>query len=95
MRPTQQIYSSYTEHDFLVWHTLYNRQSEVLKPIVSEEYMEALRAVRFTADKIPNFEEVAALLKPLTGWSLEVVPNISPQKTFFEFLSKKKFTATC
>lgn len=95
MRPTQQIYSNYTEHDFLVWNTLYNRQFNVLKPIVSKEYIAALKAVQFTADKIPNFVEVAELLKPLTGWSLEVVPNISPQKIFFEFLSRKKFTATC
>jgi len=95
MRPTQQIYSNYTEHDFLVWRTLYNRQLAVLQPIVSEKYLNALKAVKFTDDKIPNFEEVAKLLKPLTGWSLEVVPNISPQKIFFEFLSKKKFTATC
>lgn len=95
MRPTQQIYSNYTEHDFLVWRTLYNRQLKVLEPIVSEAYLKALEAVKFTADKIPNFDEIEQLLKPLTGWSLEVVPNISPQKTFFEFLSKKKFTATC
>ncbi|HTA63523.1 MAG TPA: phenylalanine-4-hydroxylase, partial [Bacteroidia bacterium] len=26
---------------------------------------------------------------------LQVVPNISPQKAFFEFLSQRKFTATC
>jgi phenylalanine-4-hydroxylase len=32
---------------------------------------------------------------PLTGWSLHVVPSISPQNIFFDFLSKKKFTATC
>lgn len=94
-RPTSQIYSNYTEHDFLVWKTLFNRQFTVLQPIVSQEYLKALQDVQFTPDKIPNFNEVAELLKPLTGWSLEVVPNISPQKIFFEFLSRKKFTATC
>lgn len=36
-----------------------------------------------------------AILQSITGWSLEVVPNISPQKEFFEFLSQKKFTSTC
>lgn len=34
-------------------------------------------------------------MKNTTSWSLEVVPNISEQKEFFEFLSKKKFTTTC
>ena len=95
MKPTTQIYSNYTEHDFLVWKTLFNRQMEVLKPIVSSEYLKALEEVKFTSEKIPDFNVVGELLKPLTGWSLQVVPNISPQKEFFEFLSQKKFTSTC
>lgn len=95
MRPTKQIYNNYTEHDFLVWKTLFNRQIAILEPIVSREYLKSLETVNFSSDKIPCFEDIAELLKPLTGWSLEVVPNISPQKIFFEFLSQKKFTATC
>ena len=95
MKPTTQIYSNYTEHDFLVWKTLFKRQMEILKPIVSSEYLNALEEVKFTSEKIPDFNEVRELLKPLTGWSLHVVPNISPQKEFFEFLSQKKFTSTC
>ncbi len=94
-RPTQQIYSNYTQQDFKVWKTLFNRQLELLKPIVSVEYLNALKLVNFRSDKIPDFEEVNAILKTTTSWSLEVVPNISEQKEFFEFLSQKKFTATC
>lgn len=94
-KPTEQIYSNYTEHDFLVWKTLFNRQMEILNPIVSGEYLKALNDVGFRNDKIPDFSEVNNLLTPLTGWNLKVVPNISPQKEFFEFLSQKKFTATC
>ncbi len=94
-RPTQQIYSNYTQQDFKVWKTLFNRQLELLNPIVSVEYLNALKLVNFRSDKIPDFEEVNAILKTTTSWSLEVVPNISEQKEFFEFLSQKKFTATC
>ena len=94
-RPTQQIYSNYTKSDFEVWKTLFNKQLELLKPIVSVEYLNALRTINFTQDKIPDFEEVNAILKNKTSWSLEVVPNISEQKDFFSFLSQKKFTATC
>ncbi len=94
-RPTSQIYSDYSSNDFLVWETLFNRQMKTLQPIVSQEYLNALDAVNFSADKIPHFEEVNELLKARTGWGLQVVPNISPQKIFFEFLSQKKFTATC
>lgn len=94
-RPTAQIYADYTPHDFLVWKTLFNRQMNILTPNVSAAYLEALNTIRFNDSRIPNFEEVAEILKPITGWSLEVVPNISPTPTFFTFLSQKKFTATC
>ena len=94
-RPLTQIYSNYTPQDFAVWSILFNRQMEILAPLVSKEYVAALEVVKFTADAIPDFAEVNTLLKPITGWGLQVVPNISPQKEFFEFLSERKFTATC
>ena len=95
MRPIVQIYSNYTETDFLVWKTLFNRQINILRPIVSSAYLDALEKVQFSPHKIPDFNEIAALLLPLTGWSIETVPNISPQKEFFKLLSQKKFTSTC
>lgn len=51
MRPTTQIYSNYTKHDFLVWKTLFNRQMNILKPIVSSEYLKALEEVKFSSEK--------------------------------------------
>jgi phenylalanine-4-hydroxylase len=94
-KPTQQVYTEYTEQDFLVWRLLFERQMENLAPVVSSEFLQALDVVKFTAKKIPDFKEINALLKPITGWALQVVPNISPQAEFFECLSQKKFTATC
>ena len=94
-RPVEQIYSDYTDHDFAVWKTLFDRQMTILTPHVSAAYLEALNTIQFTNEKIPNFQEVEKILRPLTGWSLQVVPNISPTPIFFQFLSKKKFTATC
>jgi phenylalanine-4-hydroxylase len=95
MRPTTQIYSNYTQEDFSVWGTLFNRQMTSLESTVSKEYLEALDKVQFSSTRIPDFKKVDEILAPLTGWGLEVVPNICPQKEFFEFLSKRKFTATC
>lgn len=95
MRPTEQIYNNYTAEDFLVWKTLFNRQMEVLEKRVSSQYLTALDKVEFKDSKIPDFKEVDKILLGQTGWSIETVPNICPQKEFFEFLSQKKFTATC
>ena len=94
-RPTKQVYSDYTQQDFTVWGILFERQMKILRPIVSGEYLKAIKQVKFVKDRIPDFAEVNAILKEATGWSLVVVPNISPQKEFFEFLSQKKFTSTC
>lgn len=94
-KPTQQVYAHYTAQDFLVWKLLFDRQMENLETVVSSEFLKALDAVKFTNDRIPDFREINALLKPLTGWELQVVPNISPQAEFFDCLSRKKFTATC
>ena len=94
-KPESQVYNNYTPEDFRVWKTLFTRQMELLKPTVSETYLTALETVNFSAERIPDFNEVNNVLMPLTGWSLHVVPNITPQNIFFDFLSKKKFTATC
>lgn len=95
VRPTKQVYSDYTKEDFEVWKLLYNRQTELLNKYASAEYLNALDVIGFSADRIPDFNGIAKALKPLTGWSLVTVPNISEQKEFFEFLSQKRFTATC
>ena len=95
VRPSEQIYSNYTQEDFAVWKTLYNRQSNLLEKYASSEFLNALEIIEFSADKIPDFNRIKTALHPLTGWQLETVPNISEQKDFFQFLSEKKFTATC
>lgn len=94
-RPAQQVYSNYTPQDLAVWSLLFNRQMQLLRPLASREFLYALDVVQFTANRIPDFRQVNELLAPLTGWALTVVPNLCPEKEFFEHLSQKRFTATC
>ena len=94
-RPTEQIYKNYTKQDFSVWETLFNRQMDLLTDRASKEYLLAHKTMNFSPKQIPDFREVNAVVGNLTGWNLQVVPCISPQKEFFQLLSKKKFTATC
>lgn len=95
IRPTKQIYKNYTEEDFKVWNILFTRQLIMLNGIVADEFIVALNDLNFTPDKIPNFNEINNILKNITGWVIKTVPNISPPKEFFFYLSKKKFTTTC
>ncbi|TAH41773.1 MAG: phenylalanine 4-monooxygenase [Bacteroidetes bacterium] len=94
-RPEQQVYANYTPEDFKVWKTLFNRQYELIEKHASKDYIIALEKIGFTAERIPDFQEVNIRLKNLTGWQLTTVPCISPADKFFNLLSKKTFTATC
>jgi phenylalanine-4-hydroxylase len=89
-----QDYSKYTAEDFKVWKTLFERQMDILPQLASESYLKAIETVRFSADRIPNFEEVNTILKRESGWQLTVVPNIIPNEEFFPLLSNKTFSAT-
>lgn len=95
IRPTKQIYKNYTEEDFKVWNILFTRQLIILNGIIADEFIVALNDLNFTPDKIPNFNQINNTLKNITGWVIKTVPNISPPKDFFFYLSKKKFTTTC
>ncbi len=90
----KQHYDHYTAEDRLVWQTLFDRQIRNLEEHASESFLEALRTVGFKRDEIPDFKKLDSVLGGITGWSMEVVPSIIPQKEFFDLLSVKKFPAT-
>lgn len=94
-KPTFQDYSAYTPEDFAVWKLLYNRQMPYVQAHASQLYQDALQHIGFTGTEIPNFEATSAILKKATGWQLTVVPELVPQKEFFEMLTAKVFPATC
>jgi len=90
----RQEYGAYTDEDRAVWRTLFERQMAQLPEVASGEYLEGIRAIGFTADKIPDFREVNAVLAGATGWSIVVVPGIIAEPDFFRLLSRKQFPAT-
>lgn len=90
----KQEYDKYTDEDKLVWKILFERQMENLLNTASSEYLNGIEKTEFKSDKIPDFMELNLLLTKQTGWSLEVVPGIIPQKDFFQFLSERKFSAS-
>jgi phenylalanine-4-hydroxylase len=95
IKPSIQDYQAYTAEDFAVWHTLFNRQMALLAPAASRLYLEALQRIGFEAGHIPDFEKVNPLMRAATGWALQVVPDLVPQRAFFQALAGRRFTATC
>ena len=91
----KQSYQKYTADDHTVWRTLFERQMTQLPGIASRAYLEGIEKVGFVADHIPNFRaETNPRLRALTGWEVEVVPGLIPQKAFFELLANRRFPAS-
>ncbi|AEI51427.1 phenylalanine 4-monooxygenase [Runella slithyformis] len=90
-----QSYHKYTAADHVMWRRLFERQMAQLPPIASRAYLEGMEKVGFGADHIPDFEaETNPRLRALTGWSVEVVPGLIPQRDFFELMARRRFPAS-
>jgi phenylalanine-4-hydroxylase len=94
-KPVKQIYSQYTEADFHVWATLFERQMAFLPGRVTPAFLEAVQAIGFSADHIPHIDSVNQHLLDATGWKLVVVPELTPIERFLQHLARKEFTVTC
>jgi phenylalanine-4-hydroxylase len=90
----KQEYDKYTAEDQEVWRILFNRQIKKLPGAATAEYLEGIKRIDFTADRIPDFTEVNRILKNITGWQLYVVPGLLPNKKFFELMKNRNFCAT-
>lgn len=90
----KQEYDKYTNEDFLVWKLLYQRQRVLLQNMASKEFIHGMDEMHFSDDKIPDFNHVNNVLANSTGWQIEVVPGLIPDKDFFELLANKKFPSS-
>lgn len=90
----KQQYENYTEEDQKVWKILFDRQFPHIPEAATSEFMRGLAKVKFTGDRIPNFEETNEILRRLTGWEIYAVPGIVEDDLFFDLMANKKFPAT-
>ena len=74
---------------------LFERQMKNLPGRAADTFLEGLKKINFKGERIPCFKNIDHVLQLETGWQLEVVPGLIPDKAFFELLSEKKFPATC
>lgn len=92
----RQQFEQYTQEDFDVWKTLFDRQVVNLKDKACSEYLNALEemcAVLYS-DRIAEFNQLNDWFKPQTGWSMYCVPGLIPVDEFFELLAKKQFCSS-
>lgn len=92
----QQVYEQYGPQDYLVWKTLFTRQSPNLEQHACQEFRDCLDEMSTVlhADAPPRFTELNELLLSKNGWSIEVVPGFLPVDEFFALLAKKRFCSS-
>ena len=94
LKEMKQEYAAYNEEDFKVWKILFERQMPNLPKAASKAYLEGVEIVKFSADRIANFEELNAILAKTTGWAVQVVPGLIDDDLFFGLLNNKRFPSS-
>lgn len=89
-----QNHERYSAENHEVWRTLHRRRMETLESQASDVFLDGLRVLNMTADRVPDLADVNARLKPLTGWQSRPVPGYLPAKAFFACLARREFPTT-
>lgn len=80
----------YTNQENETWDYLVKRQDKLIKNRACLEFIEGVQKLSFN-EKIPQHQDVSAVLRENTGWAVEPVAAIIPAQQFFELLANKKF----
>ena len=84
---------AYSDEENAVWQDLIERQLPMLPGRVCDEYIAALDIMQLPRDHVPQLDEVSAILREHTGWSVQPVPALIGFAEFFELLARKRFPA--
>jgi len=76
-----------------VWRTLCDRQTRLTERLAHRSYLDGVAALGLL-ERIPDFDEVSAALRRLTGWEIVAVPGLIPAEPFFDHLANRRFPVT-
>jgi len=89
--PDASGHIQYTDEENEIWHDLITRQIPMLPGRACSQWIEAMEAMQFPMDRVPQLQEINAVLMPKTGWSVAPVPALIPFTEFFRLLANKQF----
>ena len=90
----EQPWDRYTAEEHRTWATLFERQRTLLVGRACREFLENQQRFGMTADAIPRFDALNAVLRKATGWELVGVEGLLPELTFFDHLANRRFPVT-
>ncbi|MBA4751255.1 MAG: phenylalanine 4-monooxygenase [Sphingopyxis sp.] len=88
-----QNWNAFTAEQHETWRTLFDRQAAALRGYACRSFLDGLDILRRLKPGVPDFAELNALLKPVSGWEVVAVPGWIPNQPFFEHLANKRFPA--
>ena len=88
-----QNWDAFTAEQHQTWRTLFAQQSAALDGYACKSFLDGLNILRDLKPGVPDFAELNALLKPISGWEVVAVPGWIPNIPFFEHLANKRFPA--
>lgn len=83
----------YNDAENAVWRELIERQLPMLPGRVCDEYVDALELMQLPRDRVPQLDEISAVLRAHGGWSVHPVPALIGFQEFFALLAQKRFPA--
>ncbi|MGB7819699.1 MAG: phenylalanine 4-monooxygenase [Ornithinibacter sp.] len=84
----------YTDEEQGIWRIVSAELAPKHEKYAHSEYLAAKEALRLPTDRVPQLEEVSALLRPLTGWSYTCAPGLVPLREFYADLGARTFNST-
>jgi phenylalanine-4-hydroxylase len=67
---------------------------EILQGRAESEFFNSCKRIGFSREEIPHFDKVNKALQEISGWNLEVVPGLIPNKPFYTLLANRHFPAS-
>ena len=81
----------WSDEENQIWKELVERQLEIIEGKACDEFMQGLELLNLPHDRVPQLEEVSAVLREATGWEVQQVPALINFDEFFNLLANKKF----
>ena len=89
-----QDVAAYTAENHDVWRLLYDRRMATLSDTGSSVFLDGMRRIGLSRDRVPDLARVNAALGARTGWAAVGVRGFIPAAQFFRCLSERRFPTT-
>src|SRR5580692_5828684 len=88
-----QAWADYAPAEHALWDQLFARQTAILGDRAAPALLHGLEVLKLSNGGIPDFADLSARLKALTGWTVKAVPGLVPDEVFFRHLANRTFVA--